>query len=159
MKSYAQYNHWADERLANILQDQEESLLQKTVSSSFPSLYLTVLHLWDAQQIWLARLQGQSPQNFPSRHYRGTAEEAVRKWVRQSRDIARQMQAQPATYFSGTCRYQNTRGQSFQHTRAEVLMHLFNHASYHRGQLITLMRQLGIGALPATDYVAYLREV
>lgn len=132
--------------------------MRKEVVSSFPSLFHTILHLSDAQLIWLARLNGHSLTGFPSSDYRGTAQEAVRQWVKQSMETARQVQEQPAAYFSGICRYQNTRGQAFQHSHFEVLMHLFNHASYHRGQLITLMRQLGFTQLPATDYIAFLRE-
>ncbi|MGB3005447.1 MAG: DinB family protein [Chitinophagaceae bacterium] len=37
-------------------------------------------------------------------------------------------------------------------------MHVFNHAAYHRGQLINMLRQLGVKKLPATDFIIWSRN-
>jgi uncharacterized damage-inducible protein DinB len=39
-----------------------------------------------------------------------------------------------------------------------MLLHVFNHGTYHRGQLVTMLRQLGIENIPATDFIVWSRE-
>jgi uncharacterized damage-inducible protein DinB len=34
---------------------------------------------------------------------------------------------------------------------------VFNHATYHRGQLVTMLRQIGAEKIPATDFAAFVR--
>ena len=53
--------------------------------------------------------------------------------------------------------YQNTRREQFKQPVKEVLLHIFNHGTYHRGQLINMFHQLGIEKLPATDFIVYTR--
>lgn len=52
--------------------------------------------------------------------------------------------------------YQNPAGQHFTNTINQILSHLALHASYHRGQVILLLKGK-IDVLPATDYIFYLR--
>ncbi len=53
--------------------------------------------------------------------------------------------------------FTTSRGESFHQPIYELLMHLFNHATYHRGQLVTIMRALGLEEIPKTDFVNYAR--
>ena len=39
----------------------------------------------------------------------------------------------------------------------QMLHHVFNHASYHRGQLVTMLNQLGADKIPGTDFSAFSR--
>jgi uncharacterized damage-inducible protein DinB len=55
-------------------------------------------------------------------------------------------------------KYNNLEGKEFTNTRAEAILHCVNHSSYHRGQLITMLRQLGFTQLFSTDYISYCRE-
>jgi uncharacterized damage-inducible protein DinB len=54
--------------------------------------------------------------------------------------------------------YQNSRGEQFAQPVYEVVMHVFNHSTYHRGQLVTMMRQLGENNLPQTDFIHFTRR-
>jgi uncharacterized damage-inducible protein DinB len=53
--------------------------------------------------------------------------------------------------------YQNSSGHSFSNTLHEIVMHLCMHSQYHRGQVVTLIRDL-TETPPATDLILYLRE-
>ncbi|MQA90344.1 MAG: hypothetical protein GEU90_08915 [Gemmatimonas sp.] len=53
--------------------------------------------------------------------------------------------------------YQNTAGAAFESTFWQMARHVVNHSSYHRGQVATLLRQLGHRP-PATDLIAFFRE-
>ncbi len=53
--------------------------------------------------------------------------------------------------------YRGVDGQVFAHTLADLIRHVVNHSTYHRGQLVTMLRQLG-HTPPSTDFTRYLRE-
>ncbi len=54
--------------------------------------------------------------------------------------------------------YQNSKKELFKQPVYEVLLQLFNHQSYHRGQVVTMFRQLGIDKIPATDFIVFSRS-
>ena len=54
--------------------------------------------------------------------------------------------------------YSNLKGDPMKNSVYEIAFHCLNHSTYHRGQLITILRQLGAIDLPGTDFIAYLRE-
>jgi uncharacterized damage-inducible protein DinB len=54
--------------------------------------------------------------------------------------------------------YKNSKGEEFLQPVSEVLLQVFNHGTYHRGQLVTMMRALGEVNLPATDFILFMRK-
>ena len=59
---------------------------------------------------------------------------------------------------SGRYHYTNLRGEPFDDTYEETLFHVVNHGTYHRGQLIMMLREAGVTSLPGTDLIHYLRR-
>lgn len=54
-------------------------------------------------------------------------------------------------------RYSNSSGKEFTQTVGEIGMHVVNHASYHRGQIVTLLRTNNFEEIPSFDFINYLR--
>jgi uncharacterized damage-inducible protein DinB len=54
--------------------------------------------------------------------------------------------------------YRNSKKEQFKEPVYQVLMHVFNHATYHRGQMVTMMRQLDVKTIPATDFIVFSRN-
>ena len=54
--------------------------------------------------------------------------------------------------------YQNSKKEQFKQPVYQVLIHVFNHGTYHRGQLVNLFRQLGVKEIPATDFILWSRK-
>lgn len=52
--------------------------------------------------------------------------------------------------------YTNSRGKSFQNKVGDILFHIVNHSTYHRGQIAVDFRQSGIEPIP-TDFIFYKR--
>lgn len=52
--------------------------------------------------------------------------------------------------------YQNTKGEKFQNKIEDILFHLVNHGTYHRGQIALLFRESGIEPM-ISDYIFYKR--
>ena len=53
--------------------------------------------------------------------------------------------------------YKSLKGIPFSQPLYQLLLHVFNHATYHRGQLVTILRQLDVQNIPQTDFIAWSR--
>src|SRR5687768_3724203 len=57
LQQYSTYNVWANQRLVECIQSHPEDIINREVPSSFPTIYATLLHMWDAESIWWQRLK------------------------------------------------------------------------------------------------------
>ena len=148
---YAAYDLWANTRLVDRLQREPDNVLDRHVKSSFPSLRATLMHIRDAECVWQLRLNGQ-PNRWPAEE--GRQLDGLIKYCTLLHDHVRGLKPEE---LQAKVTYSSLRGEEFTQTRLQLLMHCFNHSSYHRGQVITLMRQLDLDEVPNTDLVQYQR--
>lgn len=156
--SYAAYNYWANNRIADVLKKLPDTQLDQETVSSFKSLRETVYHMWDAESLWYQRLQLVEQAVRPSTGFEGNFAEACAQWQLQSRELADWVKQVQPVRLDHVVAYYNTRKQYCKSTVIEILMQVFNHATYHRGQLVTLLRQAGITKIPVTDYGEFSRS-
>ena len=130
---------------------EDPALLEVHVKSSFPSLRATFMHVRNAEAAWRARLAGE-PQRWPA----DDTEEmpTFLKHVTAMRDYVRALD-EPTLL--GIAEYKDLKGNQWKQIRLEMLMHCFNHSSYHRGQIVTMLRQLDLSDIPQLDLIAYQR--
>ncbi len=159
LKQHLAYSVWANERLTETLETVDESLLFSEVKSSFPSIAKTLLHAWDAEVIWLNRLQGVSLDSWPSQNFSGGKKELLEGIVRSAKSLAAFVESQEMDFSSTTVRYKNLKGDLFEDKVEDMLFHVINHGTYHRGQVTTLLHQLGITKIQSMDIIFYLRSL
>ncbi len=157
LKKYATYNLWANERIINILNSLPEDLLCKELKSSFRSISRTVLHMYDAETIWLKRLEGQSLNNWPSENFNGTSFEALPLLENASKSIRDYVNNIFVKRIYDECTFKSFAGTEFTIKVHDIIQHCMNHSTFHRGQIVTMLRELDITELPSTDYIAYIR--
>ncbi len=157
LKNYTAYNLWANTRLVEWLQSKPADLWQQEVPSSFPSLHATLLHIWSAEKVWLDRLRQVPSPVFLFQHFTGTTADVFEGLVANSRDFATYIQAQDETFFQETCHFRFLSGQEDGRVRADMIQHCIQHSTFHRGQVVTIARNLGLTDPPATDYIVYVR--
>jgi uncharacterized damage-inducible protein DinB len=157
LKDYAAYNLWANRQFADWLAARPEELLVRELPSSFPSLRLTALHVWGAEAIWLSRLHGVSPTRDPFAPFDGPTEAVFRRWLQTSAELRDYVEARDDAWFDGETAFTLLNGTSDARNNAQILLHVFQHGTLHRGQLITMARSLGLTDPPKTDYIHYVR--
>lgn len=136
-----------------------ETMANQEIISSFSSVKKTIFHIWDAESIWLERLQGNSPKEFQSAHFAGSFKDGIEKMMANSNAYLSFLLAKDESYFSGDVSYTHTSGKFYTQRVEDVLTHVFNHSTFHRGQLITMFRQLGLSSgIPKTDFIEFTRE-
>jgi uncharacterized damage-inducible protein DinB len=157
---YARYNLWANENLITLFRSVDDALISQYIESSFPSIRKTLLHIWDAESLWLERLYGQSPTDFPSKFFEGTNEEVFEGLLKTSAAFVKFVEEKPAPFFTDMCTFSliSLQTEMTQMVR-EMILHTMNHSTFHRGQLITMCRQLNITPIPRTDYIIYSRYI
>jgi uncharacterized damage-inducible protein DinB len=152
------YNVWANKRIIQLLNEVQTDVLNELVPSSFPTIRKTIYHIWDAQVIWLQRMQGISLSVWPSNEYGDDFAGYDLYFIQQSEDFRNFVEQKPESFFTSVCFYKTINGKEYQSLNWEIIMHCMNHSTYHRGQMITMLHELGITNLPATDFIFYLRD-
>ncbi|HTM65492.1 MAG TPA: DinB family protein [Flavipsychrobacter sp.] len=156
---YADYNIWANKRIIDTLLQLDEEQIDQKIESSFPTIRKTVYHAWSAEYIWLQRLQLAEQPIWIEGVFNGSFEQGCMLWQDVSLELRKFVGDQyEDKSFSHVLQYYDRKKQSFKTPVCDVLMHLFNHATYHRGQLITMMRQCGVRKVPGTDFITFARK-
>ena len=155
---FAAYNLWANERLMQFVLKLTEEQARKKIESSFEGVLSTVLHLWDAESIWWQRVRLEEVVKVPSETFEVGLREAAANLIKQSAQWKAWTEKASAVALDHVFEYRNSKKEMYKQPVFEVLLHLFNHQSYHRGQIVTMLRQLGVKDIPATDFIVFSRS-
>lgn len=158
VKLHLEYNLWANKTLLGFLRSQSPGISEQVVVSSFSGIRATLLHLTDAEAIWLSRLEGNPLSDWPSKTFTGSEQDLYQLVENNSQKLYSFYAAQNSGYQDTSIGYTNMKGEPFTNTVAEILLHLTNHAAFHRGQVVTMLRQLGATGIPSTDLIAFYRK-
>ncbi|WP_422008334.1 DinB family protein [Roseivirga pacifica] len=137
------YNTWANDRFAEVIGQ------MKVPDTEILRLFS---HIANAQVIWLERLQNQ--QNTVGVWDEYNVEKAI-GMVKES-SLALEAFVDSAEAFDNTVVYKNSRGHQFETAAGDILTHVANHGTHHRGQIATLLRKKEITP-PASDFIFFVR--
>lgn len=130
----------------------------QTVASSFDSLLKTVVHMWNAESIWWQRMKLSERIVAPSESFHGNMKEASESLLQQNRQWNDWVIQAQEHMLQHQFIYQNSKREQFKQPVYQMLLHLFHHGTYHRGQLVTMLRQLGVDKIPPTDFIVWSRK-
>jgi uncharacterized damage-inducible protein DinB len=145
-------NYWARDRQLRACGALTDEELLRPMGNSFPSIRETLVHLMAVEAMWLERWQGGSPAGYPGPEEFPTLAAIEARW--------REIEAATWSYLDSVddaaldepMTYRNFQGEPWTYTRRRLLHHLLLHQDYHRGQVTTLLRQLGKPA-PMVSYL------
>ena len=145
--------------MIDVLLKLDEEKLDKQIISSYPSLKETAYHIWGAEFLWLQRIQLTEQPVYIPYVFKGTFEEGCVDWREVSQVLIDFIDRQyDDKGLEHVFQYYNSEKKSFKNRVSEALQHVFNHSTYHRGQLVTMLRQTGVEKIPATDLTVFLRK-
>ncbi len=151
------YNTWANNRMLDATSQLDAEQFARELGGSYPSTQATLAHMVWAEWLWLERWQDHSPMEVFQPSQFPSPQSVSSRW--------RAIQAGQGVFMSSLTeealqrvgRYINRKGETWEYVRWRQLQHLFNHSTYHRGQVTNMLRQLG--ADPATtDFLVYWDE-
>ena len=157
LRALYQYNQWADRRLLDCCAGLTEEQFTRNLGSSFGSVRDTLAHLYGAEWVWNERIQGRSPSALPGgttfpdyATVRAMLEEMDRCFVEYVSKLTPQD-------LDRVMHYRSFAGDAFSNPVWQSLHQVSNHATYHRGQVVTMLRQLGAKPV-STDLIGFYRE-
>ena len=155
------YNYWARDRQLEACAALSDEQFLRPMSSSFSSVRDTLAHLVAVEWIWHERWRGKSPNRADAQQFAAATFPslfAVRtRWQAVERDVRSFLAGLPEPDLAQALTYTNMKGERYTYPLWQALLHVVNHQTYHRGQITTLLRQLGAEA-PAVDYLVMKDE-
>jgi uncharacterized damage-inducible protein DinB len=152
------YHYWARDRLLDAAGRLSPEQFARNLGSSFPSVRDTLVHLYSADWIWCSRWEGESPAAMLSPD--GFADiDAIRAaWSEHERRLRAVVDKLGDAGIQQPLHYRTTAGQPQVQVFWQQCQHLVNHGSYHRGQVTTMLRQLGAQPPKSMDLISFYRE-
>lgn len=137
-----EYTHHFNNEMIKTIAKNRDAVDEKTIS--------LINHTLNAQQIWNARISGETAFEVWQINLFDTLEEINHQNFLKSIDIVQNFDLEKRI------EYQNSRGTKFENTVFDMLFHAINHSTYHRGQINSLLKQTGLEPV-LTDYIFYKR--
>ena len=157
VKVHLEYNLWTIQRMVETIKPLEDQVFYSPLKSSFPGIAKTILHLWDSNIIWNKRLEGLSIENRPTSSFSGNREELLTHWISSSEDTIRLIGSKGDNFLNEKISYRTLKGVPYTTVVEDILFHIVNHATYHRGQIVTMLHEVGVSKIENTDLVNFLR--
>jgi len=152
-----QYNQWADRRMLDACATLTNEQFTRDLISSFRSVRDTLAHLYGAEWVWNERISGRAPSGLPPGTTFPDLATVRAKLEEMDRYYLEYVAKLTSADLERIIHYKNLTGQEFSNPIWQILHQLSNHATYHRGQVVTMLRQLGAKAV-STDLIAFYRE-
>ena len=150
------YNSWANNRIFDTLAQTPSDKYMQDMKSSHGGIHGTLVHTVGAEKVWLERFMGE-PQPFLSQNPPKSLQELKEIWVKVGFDTAKWLGTMSDKKLQDTFTMKTLKGDTFTHVFWQAFQHVVNHSSYHRGQIITMLRQLGEKPV-STDLILFYRE-
>lgn len=149
---YLQYNAWANQKICQWLKTIPDEMLLQKVESSFPSIDATAQHMIRTECFWLEFVLQKNYTSFDWSYRQANTEATLKNLPGTSTNWAKAISSLSEEALSEILEL-NMPWAKNKVARHEYIVHVVNHSTFHRGQLITIARQIGIREnIPNTDY-------
>ena len=152
------FHYWARDRMLEAVDRLTPEQFTRAMGNSFPSVRDTVVHIYGAEWIWHLRWRGETPKAMPVPDAFPDVAAVRRAWDEHEQKMRAFVQDLDDPRLERVIEYKTMAGQQGASPLWQMLQHVVNHASYHRGQVTTLLRQLGAAPPKSTDMITFYRE-
>lgn len=157
LQELGEYNLWANSVACNWLEQINDEQWTKEITSSFNSIQQTVLHIISAENAWLQRFR-QQPVEWLQATYKGSKAEHIKLWLQTSTEMKNYLNDFDEQNLLTALDFKRLNGDAYSMPYYQLFAHVVNHATYHRGQLVTMLRQAGFTGLRSTDILGFYRK-
>lgn len=150
------YNYWAHHQLLSCLQSVSKAQFERLIDYGIGSLHQQVVHTMWAEALWLARIRGQARVNWTISDY-PTLASVIQQWQTIERDYRSYLNqiTQPELERNIEV-FSASRNETYPHPVYEILLHVVNHGTDHRSQMLRLIGEFG-GNTFEHDMIYYFR--
>jgi uncharacterized damage-inducible protein DinB len=143
-----EYNQWANAKMLDVTSKLSPEQFTADLQSSHRSVRDTLAHTLAAEWIWLERWKGTSPKALLTAADFPTVESLRGWWAELGNAYTGFFNGLTDESLGRVIAYTNTKGERWEYPLGSMIQHLMNHSTYHRGQVTTMLRQLGAEVTP-----------
>jgi uncharacterized damage-inducible protein DinB len=153
----ADYTVWANNKVCGWLEQINGEQWQQEIVSSFSSIQATVLHIISAEHVWAQRIEKQEQTEWLASSFKGTKEEHLSLWKKSAAKLKKTVVDFDENNLAMKFDFKRINGELNTLAYYQAFAHAFNHSTYHRGQLVTMLRQVGFTNVASTDLLGFYR--
>jgi uncharacterized damage-inducible protein DinB len=157
MRTLYDYNAWANRRAMEAASKLSTEKFIQSMGSSFSSVRDTLAHIYGAEWLWLERFRGRSPSSLPDAAQYKDAASLQERWNEHEARLLGFVRGLTQADLDCVLEYKTLKFGVYSNPLWQSMQHLVNHGTYHRGQVTTLLRQLGAQPI-LTDLMHFYRE-
>jgi uncharacterized damage-inducible protein DinB len=157
IRTLFEYNSWANHRALESCAAISSDQFTKDLGSSFKSVRDTLAHICDVEWLWLERFHGRSHSALPPASSYADLAALRARWEDVERDVNDFIVSLADSDLARVYEFKTMQGGPQAQPGWQMLQHLANHGTYHRGQIATMLRQLGAKS-QSTDMIFFYRE-
>ncbi len=147
------YTLWADRTCLDAVRGVDPEALTRDAGVSFGSLLGTLCHILGSQRRWLARSTGQqATMDDPGFQ---DLEPLAAAWSETASELEFFLASLTEEQLAAEITWVDTEGPVYTRPLWQPVCHMVNHSTYHRGQVVSLLRQLGYEP-PETDLIRFV---
>ncbi|QQQ28926.1 DinB family protein [Chryseobacterium indoltheticum] len=151
----ADYSNWADTAVISWLEEISDEQWEKETESSFNSIAKTTLHIISAKRIWIDFWNNVRHPTFLSIEFTGNKTDLIEIWKKTMVQYKNFIEDYNEENYSQKISI-TIKDEKWEMEFAETVLHQNNHATFHRGQLVTMLRQVGFTNFTNTDIASYV---
>lgn len=151
------FNAWANRRVLSASEKLTNEEFTQSMGSSFPSVRDTLAHIYGAECVWLERFHGRSPSALPDVKQFHDLQSLREAWLEHEAQLLAFVQQLTQADLEREMEYKTFKFGVYRNPLWQSMLHVVNHGTYHRGQVTTLLRQLGAQPI-LTDFMHFCRE-
>jgi len=156
------YHSWANNRFFEHLQALPDEVYDKEVESVFSSVSEVIAHIYQVDQLWLSVMAGE-PFEQNIKMFKKAQKKAEGKSLHAMEKLYHELSDQYAAFFDEqdldeVITTEHPQYGKLEVSVAELVQHVVNHGTYHRGNITAMLRQQGHASVP-NDYIIYLNEI
>ncbi len=159
LRTLLDYHYWARDRVLDAAEKLTPEELTRNLGSSFRSVRDTLAHTYAAEWAWCSRWNGQSPTAPPPVDTLPDVATLRAKWTELESNVRAVLDRLGEQGMDRVFEYTMVNGDARRSIFWHMLQHVVNHGSYHRGQVTTMLRQLGAAPPQGMDLITFYRTM
>ena len=158
LKQIYDYTYWANGRYITVAEGLTAEQLHRKQGHSWDDVHSVLLHMLSSETVWLRRWRGESPSaHLEPGDYPDLA--AVKeKWQRVEQEMLSFIEEQTDQTLQSEIAYSNFAGQRFRVPLWQMLAHVPNHETHHRGELAAMFALMNV-AHPEEEVIQYFLDL
>jgi uncharacterized damage-inducible protein DinB len=151
------YNAWANRKIFDAAAGLPEEQYSRDLKSSHGGIHGTLAHIVWAEQLWVSRWRGAPPPAVAQGRDLASLADVRARWEEVEAERGAFLRGLTAAGLEETRAVKPSTGGEYVHSFRQMFRHAVDHSTYHRGQVVTMLRQVGV-VPPSTGLIVFYRQ-